>query len=72
MHASTLVRFANHLGYPGFSDVQKIYKDHLLARSSDYGERIRRMQPTRDQRGALTAPQLPKSSTCAGSGVRFP
>jgi len=57
VHASTLVRFANHLGFAGFSDVQKIYKDHLLARSTDYGERVRRMRTSREKIGP-TAPQL--------------
>ena len=57
VHASTLVRFANHLGFPGFSDLQKVYKDHLLARSTDYGERVRRMRTNQAQIGA-TAPQL--------------
>lgn len=28
---STLVRFAQHLGYEGFSDLQQLFKDHLKA-----------------------------------------
>jgi DNA-binding MurR/RpiR family transcriptional regulator len=57
VHASTLVRFANHLGFTGFSDVQKVYKNHLLASSTDYAERVRRMRTSRANNGA-TAPQL--------------
>lgn len=44
VHASTLIRFANHFGFSGFSDVQKLYKEQLISNSDDYGERIRTLQ----------------------------
>lgn len=44
VHASTLIRFANHFGFSGFSDVQKLYKEQMISNSDDYGERIRTLQ----------------------------
>lgn len=44
VHASTLVRFASHFGFPGFSDLQKLYKQHVHENFNDYGERIRELQ----------------------------
>jgi len=42
VHASTLVRFANHFGFTGFTQLQQLYKDHVHRNYQDYGERIRR------------------------------
>ncbi|WP_157014315.1 MurR/RpiR family transcriptional regulator [Mesorhizobium xinjiangense] len=37
---STLVRFAQHLGYDGFSDLQGIFRARLKERTSNYDERL--------------------------------
>jgi len=37
---STLVRFAQHFGYDGFSDLQRIFRERLLERTSSYEERL--------------------------------
>ncbi len=37
---SAMVRFAQALGYTGYSDMQQIFRDRLLERSSSYRERI--------------------------------
>lgn len=44
VHASTLVRFANYFGFAGFSDVQRLFKAQMIAQSSDYADRIRKLQ----------------------------
>src|SRR6478752_2621230 len=37
---STLVRFAQSLGYDGFSHLQQIFRARLRERFPDYGERL--------------------------------
>jgi DNA-binding MurR/RpiR family transcriptional regulator len=37
---STLVRFAQHLGFEGFSDLQRIFRDRLKERTTSYEERL--------------------------------
>ncbi len=44
VHASTLVRFANHFGFGGFSELQKLYKNQLLEHPSNYRERISQLK----------------------------
>lgn len=41
VHASTLVRFANHFGFNGFTELQKLYKQAVHNQYVDYGSRIR-------------------------------
>lgn len=41
---STLVRLAHHLGYDGFSDLQQVFKERLMARASSYEERLSRLE----------------------------
>lgn len=38
---STLVRFAQTLGFEGFSDLQEVFRSHLRKRWPDYSERLR-------------------------------
>ncbi|MGO4893091.1 MurR/RpiR family transcriptional regulator [Flavobacterium sp. W21_SRS_FM6] len=40
VHASTLVRFAHAMGFEGFSDMQKLFKDQLLVSAPDYQTRM--------------------------------
>ncbi len=37
---STLVRFAQQLGYGGFSDIQQVFRERLRERNSSYEERL--------------------------------
>jgi len=41
---SSLIRFANALGFRGFSEMQSIFRTHLVERSTSYRERIREMR----------------------------
>jgi DNA-binding MurR/RpiR family transcriptional regulator len=37
---STLVRFAQHFGFEGFSDLQRVFRDRLKERTSSYEDRL--------------------------------
>ncbi len=37
---STLIRFAQHLGFEGFSSLQSLFRERLRGRQSAYGERL--------------------------------
>lgn len=41
---SAVIRFANALGYGGFSEMQQVFRGHLLERSDSYRERIAQMR----------------------------
>jgi DNA-binding MurR/RpiR family transcriptional regulator len=41
---SAMIRFANALGYKGFSEMQQVFRGNLLARSDSYRERIGKMR----------------------------
>jgi len=61
-HPSTLVRFANHFGFSGFSELQGLYKqhvhEHFAGTGADYGMRIRQLQRTLGDDDAVTPPRL--------------
>ncbi|MDH4450684.1 MAG: MurR/RpiR family transcriptional regulator [Rhodoferax sp.] len=48
---SAMIRFANALGYKGFSEMQQVFRGHLLERSDSYRERIDQMR-SKKSRGA--------------------
>jgi len=54
---SALIRFANALSYGGFSEMQQVFREQLVARSASYRERIdhlrRQGQPAGDRHGLL-------------------
>ena len=58
-HPSTLVRFANHFGFNGFSELQGLYKQHVHEHFAavDYGTRIRNLR-RHDNDTTLSAPGL--------------
>jgi DNA-binding MurR/RpiR family transcriptional regulator len=58
---SAVIRFANALGYPGFTDLQRVYRERLVARSATYRERIEQMRRTGGDTGHVL-PQLVESS----------
>ena len=41
---SSLIRFANALGFSGFSQMQQLFQSHLIERSAPYRERIAQMR----------------------------
>jgi len=52
---SSMIRFANALGFSGFSQMQQVYQGHLVERSASYRERIdqiRRGSRASETRGA--------------------
>jgi DNA-binding MurR/RpiR family transcriptional regulator len=52
---SAMVRFAQALGYEGYSDMQRIFRDRLVARSASYRERIASIR--RERPRALSRPK---------------
>lgn len=54
---SAVIRFANALGHPGFTDLQRIYRERLVARSATYRERIEQMRKSGGDKGHVL-PQL--------------
>jgi DNA-binding MurR/RpiR family transcriptional regulator len=44
VQASTLVRFAQAIGYSGFSDMQEVFRARLRERWPDYADRLRALQ----------------------------
>jgi DNA-binding MurR/RpiR family transcriptional regulator len=52
---SAMVRFAQALGYVGYSDMQRIFRDRLVERSGSYRERIASLR--RDRAPADARPQ---------------
>ncbi len=49
---STLVRFAQQLGFDGFSSMQKVFRDRLRERVSPYEERLQMLESDGDARSA--------------------
>jgi DNA-binding MurR/RpiR family transcriptional regulator len=58
---SAVIRFANALGYSGFTELQRVYRERLVARSSTYRERIEQLRRTGGDQGHVL-PQLVDSS----------
>lgn len=58
VHASTLVRFANHFEFNGFTELQKLFKDHIHQNYNDYGTRIRSLQQTPGEHNRVSPKQL--------------
>lgn len=52
---SALIRFAKAFGYSGFSEMKRIFQDHLSRQAPSYNERIRLL---REQCGMLTQPTV--------------
>ena len=49
---SSLIRFANALDFSGFSEMQQLFRGHLVERSSSYRERIDQMRRQGEQPNA--------------------
>jgi DNA-binding MurR/RpiR family transcriptional regulator len=55
---SSIIRFANSFGFPGFSDMQALFRSRLVAGASTYRERIATLEATR----VNGSPREPRSS----------
>jgi DNA-binding MurR/RpiR family transcriptional regulator len=62
---SAMVRFAQALGYGGYSDMQRIFRDRLVARSHSYRERIASMRSSHPP--ALSRPKAVLHDFVTGS-----
>ena len=40
-HPSTIVRFSQHFGFTGFSELQRLYRDHLRSNTVGYSSRLK-------------------------------
>jgi DNA-binding MurR/RpiR family transcriptional regulator len=58
---SAVIRFANALGYPGFTDLQRVYRERLVARSATYRERLEQMRRTGGATGHVLPQQVESS-----------
>jgi hypothetical protein len=47
---SSVVRFAQSFGYPGFGELQAIFRSRLIEQSSSYGDRIEALRAERSSR----------------------
>ena len=65
---SAVIRFANALGYSGFSEMQQVFRGHLVERSSSsYRERIEQLR-TRQRNGQRTVHDGPWAETAEQLG----
>jgi DNA-binding MurR/RpiR family transcriptional regulator len=55
---SAVVRFAKAMGYTGFSEMQRIYQNHVAKQSASYRERIRSEMAQKAQAVSDTPPSL--------------
>jgi DNA-binding MurR/RpiR family transcriptional regulator len=53
---SSMVRFANALEFGGFSEMQQIFREHLVERSASYRERIEQMRQSKRNGGPASGP----------------
>jgi DNA-binding MurR/RpiR family transcriptional regulator len=51
VQSSTLVRFAQALGYPGFTELRAVFRSHAREQWPDYGDRLRALRDTPSKRG---------------------
>ncbi len=71
VQASTLVRFAQTLGFAGFSDLQEVFRSHLRNRWPDYSERLRALQQNARDSGDPTHLLLGFADSAAASIARL-
>ena len=55
---STLIRFAQTIGYAGFTDLQEVFRAQLKSRWPDYRERLARIGPVAPEHGGATSDLL--------------
>jgi len=55
---SSLIRFAKALGYEGFTDMQRLFRERLLERRPSYGERIKVLRARHEGAGVAAAAEM--------------
>jgi DNA-binding MurR/RpiR family transcriptional regulator len=65
---SALIRFSQAFGYSGFSEMQALFRDSLVARSPSYSQRLRQLGQERDPRSA-DSPLAMLQGFCAANVV---
>src|SRR4051794_21519890 len=65
---SALIRFSQAFGYSGFSEMQALFRDSLVARSPSYSQRLRQLTQDKDPRSA-TSPLTMLQGFCAANVV---
>ena len=50
---SSLIRFSKALGFEGFSEMQRLFRERLIAQAPTYGERIKRLHDQQNRDGQL-------------------
>ncbi len=71
VQASTLVRFAQTLGFGGFSDLQEVFRSHLRDRWPDYSERLKALHETARDSGDPTDLLIGFADSAAASITRL-
>ena len=71
VQASTLVRFAQTLGFAGFSELQELFRSHLRDRSPDYSDRLRALQQDASDSGDPTNLLFGFANSAAASIARL-
>jgi len=70
IQASTVVRFAQTLGFAGFSDLQEVFRSHLRNRWPDYSERLKALHETARDSGDPTNLLMGFADSAASSIAR--
>jgi len=65
---SALIRFSQAFGYSGFSEMQALFRDSLVARSPSYSQRLRQLAQDQDPRAAAS-PLTMLQGFCAANVV---
>lgn len=71
VQASTLVRFAQTLGFGGFSDLQELFRSRLRNRWPDYSERLKALHETARDSGDPTDLLIGFADSAASSIARL-
>jgi len=71
VQASTLVRFAQTLGFAGFSDLQEVFRAHLRNRWPDYSERLKALHDKARDSGDPTSLLFGFADSAAASLARL-
>ncbi len=71
VQASTLVRFAQTLGFGGFSNLQEVFRSHLRNRWPDYSERLKALHESARDSGDPTNLLMGFADSAAASIARL-
>lgn len=63
---SSLIRFSKALGFEGFTEMQRLFRERLVAHAPTYGERIMRLRDRQDGDGGTMASSMLDDFSTAG------